>query len=70
MGVDFPFTDCTDGMYLRLEFDMKITNVLGVATTYEYYILNKVFKKEEDRIILETYYEFNYCKDIKASSSK
>lgn len=68
--VDFPFADYTDGMYLRLEFDMEVTNVLGVTTTYEYYVLNKVFKKEEDRIILENYYEFNYCKDIKASNSE
>lgn len=68
--VDFPFTDYKDGMYLRLEFDIEITNVLGVTTTYEYYVLNRVHEKEKDRIILENYYEFNYCKDIKASSSK
>lgn len=68
--VDFPFADYADGMYLRLEFDMEITNVLDIATTYEYYILNKVSEKEENRIILENYYEYNYCKDIKVSNLK
>lgn len=67
--INFPFKEYEDEMYLRLELDIEVMNVLGIVTTYEYYILNRVLKREEDRIILGNYYEFNYCKSIKTADS-
>ena len=65
--INFPFEEYKDGMYLRLELDIEVTNVLGIVTTYEYYILNRILGKEENRIVLDNYYEFNFCKSIKVA---
>lgn len=67
--VKFPFDKYNKGKYLRLEFDMEITNVLGVTTKYDYYVLNEVFSKDENRIVLKNYYEYNYCREIGISST-
>ena len=67
--INFPFEEYKDGMYFRLELDTEVMNVLGIVTVYEYHVLNRVLEKEKNRIVLDNYYEFNFCKSIKVADS-
>lgn len=64
--VNFPFEKYNENDFLRIGLDIEIVNALGVSTTYEYYILSQVVEKTVDEIKLYNYYEFNYCKNIRA----
>lgn len=64
--IDSPQDALKGNSFVRLDLNITVVNTLGIATSYDYFIMALVDNRANNDVDLCNYYEYNYCRGIKA----